>query len=357
MGNWTDRRAFVRAMSRIMGAGVLLGSGVPLRALAQPKDEIGVGWLRLACTGQSFVGEGAGHSTSQELLVRNQLFTAGAESVEAISAGVLDSGYLGVTPALAAITRGVPAKILTGGHTRGMGLVTRADTPIRSIKDLAGKNVATLGRGSVPDMQLRVTAREQGLDPDKDFNLITLPSADAVVALSKGGVDALMNCPEWPQVALTTVKGSRLVASDFEGTLWHGPNTQCVVVIVTNAFAAKRPSVLRKFLQVHVKASRTMIDDPQKSAEIISRYEGAPIDATRLALSQMNVTPVPSIESLVKWRDKMFEFGFTKRKAKMSELVDLNPLRETLLEAGERQWLAEADREIKALEAIRRQEG
>ena len=353
-----SRRHFFGVMGRIMGAGALMAGGaVPFgNAFAQAKDSIGVGWLRLACTGQSFVSAGAGHGAWQELMLRHQLFNAGAETIEALSAGVLDSSYLGITPAIAAISRGVPAKIYVGGHKRGMGMVVTGSSPIKSIKDLRGKNVATLGRGSLPDMQLRVTAKEFGLEPDRDFNLITLPSADAVTALSKGGVDALMNCPEWPQVALTSVKGSRFVATDIDNTLWHGPNTQCVVVIVTEAFAKKSPTILKKLLHVHVKASRMMVQDPAESARIIAKYEGAPPQATQLALKHMYVSPVPSIDSVVKWRDKMNEFGFTKRKAKIDELVDLAPLREVLVEAGEKEWLADLDKEIALLNDVRKRE-
>lgn len=350
------RRNFVRTMGMIMGAGVSLAS-FPTGVLAQPvQDELNIGWLRLACTGQSFVGEGAGHAVSQQLLMRHELFNAGAEAVEALSAGVLDASYQGVTPAIAAITRGTPAKIYAGGHMRGMGLVTLADSSIKTIADLKGKNVSTLGRGSLPDMQLRVTAIEHGLDPDRDFNLITLPSSDAVNALSKGGVDALMNCPEWPQVALTQIEGARLVVSDMDGTLWHGPDTQCVVVIVRTDFAAEKPSTLKKLLRVHVKASRTMIDEADQAADIISKMEGAPVEATKLALQHMHVTPVPSIESIVKWRDKMLEFGLTKEKIKLAQLVDLQPLREALEEAGEEKWLVDLDAQIQLLEQIKEQE-
>ena len=355
----TSRRHFFGLMGRIMGAGALMSGGaIPFgNAFAQSaKDSIGVGWLRLACTGQSFVSEGAGHGAWQELMLRHQLFNAGAETIEALSAGVLDSSYLGVTPAIAAISRGVPAKIYVGGHKRGMGMVVKGDSPIKSIKDLRGKNVATLGRGSLPDMQLRVTAKEAGLEPDRDFNLITLPSSDAVTALSKGGIDALMNCPEWPQVALTSIKGSRFVATDVDDTLWHGPNTQCVVVIVKEDFANKNPTILKKLLHVHVKASRMMVQDPAESARIIAKYEGAPPAATQLALKHMYVSPVPSVDSLVKWRDKMNEFGFTKRRAKLDELVDLAPLREVLVEAGEKEWLSDLDNEIRLLNEIRKRE-
>jgi ABC-type nitrate/sulfonate/bicarbonate transport system substrate-binding protein len=142
----------------------------------------------------------------------------------------------------------------------------------------------------------------------------------------------------------------------MDGTLWHGPNTQCVVVIVKTAFAASNPRVLKKMLHMHVAASRMMINDSAKSAEIISKMEGAPIEATKLALSHMHVTPVPSVASLIKWRDKMAEFGFTPRKAKMGDIVDLGPLRQVLVESGEKQWLVDLDNEIKALEEVKRRE-
>ena len=349
------RRHFVKTMASIMGAGAAMGGLLPFQALAKPTDSIGVGWLRLACTGQSFVSQGAGGAW-QQLVIRHDLFNAGAETIEAVAAGSLQSSYLGVTPAIAAMSRGLATRIYVGGHKRGMGLVVPGDSQIKAVSDLRGKNVATLGRGSLPDMQLRVTAKQHGLDPDRDFNLITLPSSDAVTALQKGSVDALMNCPEWPQVALTTIKGSRFVVTDINNTLWHGQDTQCVVVIVKEDFAKEKPAVLKKLLHVHVKATRMMVEQPAECADIIAKFEGAPPKATRLALSQMDVTPVPSVSSLVKWRDKMLEFGFTKRKAKIDELVELGPLREVLEEAGEKQWLSDLDREIALLKEVRQKE-
>ena len=230
-----DRRRLLSLMTQIMGAGAAMQLGGPFvgTALAEAKkDEISVGWLRLACTAQSFIGGAEGHGDWVQLVMRHELFNAGAETIEALGAGAIDSSYLGVTPAIAGITKGLPTKIYAGGHRRGMGLVVPADSPIKSIKDLRGKTISTLGRGSLPDMQLRVTASEAGINPDTDFNLLTLPSSDAVTALSKGSIDGLMNCPEWPQVALTTLKGSRFVVTDIGGSLGHGPETQCVVVVV-----------------------------------------------------------------------------------------------------------------------------
>lgn len=351
-----SRRHFVKTMAGIMGAGAAMGGILPFNAFGQAKDTVGVGWLRLACTGQSFVAEGAGGAW-QQLVIRHELFNTGAETIEAVAAGSLQSSYLGVTPAIAAMTRGVATRIYVGGHKRGMGLVVPASSPIKTVKDLRGRNIATLGRGSLPDMQLRVTAKEQGLDPERDFNLITLPSADAVTALQKGSIDGLMNCPEWPQVALTSLPGSRFVATDIDGSLWHGPETQCVVVIVKEDFAKSKRPVLKKLLHVHVKATRMMVEQPDQSAEIIAKFEGAPAKATKLALSQMDVTPVPSITSIIKWRDKMLEFGLTKRKAKIDELVELQTLREVLEEAGEKQWLADLDKEIRLLNEVRQREG
>jgi ABC-type nitrate/sulfonate/bicarbonate transport system substrate-binding protein len=254
------------------------------------------------------------------------------------------------------MSRGVSTRIYVGGHKRGMGLVVPGNSPIKDVSDLRGKNIATLGRGSLPDMQLRVTAKEHGLDPDRDFNLITLPSSDAVTALKKGAIDGLMNCPEWPQVALTAIPGSRFLVTDIYGTLWHGPETQCVVVIVKEDFAKSNPRVLKKLLHVHVKATRTMLDEPEKSSEIIAKFEGAPSKATRLALSHMDITPVPSISSIVKWRDKMLEFGLIKRKAKIDEIVELAPLREVLEEADEKQWLSDLDKEIALMNEVKKRE-
>lgn len=355
-----DRRAFVTLMAKIIGSGTALSLSDPVinAALAQQaKDEVNVGWLRLACTAQSFVGGSAGHGDWVQLVMRHQLFNAGAETIEALGAGALDASYLGTTPAIAGITQGLPTKIYAGGHKRGMGLVVPGNSPIKSVKDLKGRTIATLGRGSLPDMQLRVTVAAAGLNADTDFNLITLPSSDAVTALSKGSIDGLMNCPEWPQVALTTIPGSRFVLTDIDGSLWHGPETQCVVVIVKQKFANDNRRALKKLLEVHVKASRFILQEPEKASDMVAKLEGAAPAATRLAFSQMDISPVPSINSIVKWRNKLSEFGFLKRKAKIEELVDLGPLQEVLADSNETEWQEQLKREMALFKEIQSKEG
>ena len=43
-------------------------------------------------------------------------------------------------------------------------------------------------------------------------------------------------------------------------------------------------------------------------------------------------------------------------QAKLDELIDLAPLREVLAEAGEKEWLADLDKEIQLLNEIRKRE-
>src|SRR5262249_18284542 len=80
--------------------------------------------------------------------------------------------------------------VLTSG---GWSLVLAADSPIKSIGELRGKNIGVSGPGSSSELFMRAGLRQAGLNPDKDVNVIALGSMDNLkAAIENHKVDASM---------------------------------------------------------------------------------------------------------------------------------------------------------------------
>ena len=104
-----------------------------------------------------------------------------AENIPLLEAGSIDIGLVqgeAAYEAFAGIGRApVNLKILSAMYSSPGMFVVRADSPYRSIKDLAGKPVAFGARGSGLVILARYVLDGLGLDQDKDFQAIYLDRA------------------------------------------------------------------------------------------------------------------------------------------------------------------------------------
>jgi NitT/TauT family transport system substrate-binding protein len=70
-------------------------------------------------------------------------------------------------------------------------LVTKKDSPIKSLKDLEGKKIGISGPGAVSDIALRYELKKAGVDPAKT-NIVALGAAPTqLAALQQGNADAV----------------------------------------------------------------------------------------------------------------------------------------------------------------------
>ena len=142
----------------------------PLAARAQTK--ISVGALRLTSSGPIFIAIDKGYFREQGLDVELKLFTAAAQPPLAVVSGDVDFAVTGLTASFYNLAAKGGVKII-GAQSReepGFNLVAYMVTNdayakgFRSLKDFAGKSVATTTTGSTFHYSLGKLAQKYGFD-------------------------------------------------------------------------------------------------------------------------------------------------------------------------------------------------
>ncbi len=95
-----------------------------------------------------------------------------------------------------------PLQLVNVNVWRALYLV--APPGVTSLADLQGKTILASFQGGAPDLVMRAVMRQQGYDPDKDFNLEYLPPAQ-VKQLMLAGKGAAALLPE-PQATVLVLK-------------------------------------------------------------------------------------------------------------------------------------------------------
>lgn len=117
-------------------------------------------------------------------------FPGGPQLLEALNAGAVDFGSTGETPPIFAQAAG--AQLIYVAHEppapRGEAILVPKDSPIKTVADLKGKNVA-LNKGSNVHYLLVKALEEAGLKYE-DIQTSFLPPADGRAAFEQGSVDA-----------------------------------------------------------------------------------------------------------------------------------------------------------------------
>ena len=153
-------------------------------------NTVSIGYLPSDHDAALFVANASNMYTDAGLKVELHEYNNGGDLMTAMASGTVDVGYVGITPVLSSIQKGVPVKVIAGAQTEGSGLVTK-DPNIKSITDLKGKKIATPGEASIQYMLLKYDLKKHGMS----INDITSPSmkvASMNDALKTGSIDAML---------------------------------------------------------------------------------------------------------------------------------------------------------------------
>ncbi len=196
-------------------------------------------------------------------------FPAAAPLLEALNAGAIDAGGVGDAPFTFAAAAGVPVKAFLAFRNRqdGLAILVRADSTIRSVKDLVSKRIAT-NRGSIGHQVVLAALEEAGLPAD-GVQFRFLPPADAKLALTSGAVDAWST---WePYTSAAELAGLVRVVRDGNGI------TPGLSYAVANESALKtKRALLADYAARLAKARAWALTDPAPYASAWSRLIGLP---------------------------------------------------------------------------------
>ena len=226
-------------------------------AAAEAQTKVSVGALRLTSSGPVFIALDKGYFREQGLEVELKLFTAAAQPPLAVVSGDVDFAITGLTASFYNLAAKGGVKII-GAQSReepGFNLVAYMVTNdayakgFHSLKDFAGKSVATTTTGSTFHYSLGKLAQKYGFD----VNTVVLRQLNALPAMSaafKGGqVDA----------TLIPVNGARQLENEGAGKIlgWVGDETpwQLGALFTSPKNIAERRPVVEAFVRAYQKGA------------------------------------------------------------------------------------------------------
>jgi len=246
-------------MKHIIRNSVMIGCiALAGAATAQAQETIRLGNLKFAHYGAvSYIKEIA---PKCGIKVEERVFAKGPDIMQAILAGELDVGAAASESAISARANGAPIYVVAGFAKGGARLVARADSGIKSVKELKGKKVGVT-RGGIHEILLAAELAQNGLtmsdQPGKDVQVIYLAFADLNQALLGKNLDAIMQSEPQSSQAISKGYGAE-VLKPYDTPIGEPIRT----LVMTEKFYKERRPLAEKFMRCFLEATRTFSNSP-----------------------------------------------------------------------------------------------
>ena len=235
------------------------------------------------------------------------IFKAGPELMSAFSAGALDMGYVGVAPATTAVAnKTAKVVVLAQVNTEGSALVVKKDGKIQTVSELMGKSVVVPGHSTVQDFLFRKALLKFKIQPDQ-VKIMVLKPPEMIGALRTDQIDAFIAWEPYPAKAITSEVG-RVIASSRD--IWK--DHPCCVLAADEKFLESQPEKAKSMVRGHVKAIEFIRQHREEAIKIGVKYTGMDEASIRLAMENVNYTPVLSVEGEKEYVDFLTQLQYIK---------------------------------------------
>ncbi|GAA0492238.1 sulfonate ABC transporter substrate-binding protein [Paractinoplanes deccanensis] len=276
--------AFLAALTTaVLAVAACGGSGDEPDEAAGP-DKVNVGVIAIVDVAPIYLGKAKGFFSERDIDLTLTTAQGGSAIVPAVLSGEFQFGFSNTISLLLAQSRDVPIKAISNGNnSTGVdgkdfaGLFVRADSPIRTPKDLAGRTVSANTLKNITETSVRASVRKAGGDPTKvKFTELAFP--EQVPALQSGRVDAIFVVEPFQQAALAA--GARKIASSYVDV---APDLTVAMYFTSQALLGRDPDLVNRFTEA-MKESLAYADaHPDEVRDALATYTKIPPE-TRSAL-------------------------------------------------------------------------
>jgi len=257
-----------------------LAMGVVLTGQTGAAEDIRVGTWKTAQTIQPFLYQ---DFFSGGAAISVFPFTNPADQKTALLAGSLDICGTTLAHAIHSASMGQPVVVVAALCNKCSALVVKKDGPIQQIKDLKGKRIGYVP-GTMHEILLRETLKQNGLSADKDVQLMRVDFFDMGTALANGDIDAFLSGEPFPTIAVHNDYGRILSYPYYDesvGTINAG-------MLVTREMIEKDPERVYRLVAAHAQATEYLRANPDKWLQRAAEF-GTPVEILREAAPNMEL--------------------------------------------------------------------
>lgn len=244
---------------------VVVGASLQYYTSSNDENTIKVAYLPTDHSAALLVAKHNKTYENNGLNVKTVQISTGSSIVDAVASGDVDIGYVGITPAMQGISKGIPIKVVGAANMVGSGIVVQPNSTITSIADLRGKKIATPGVSSIQQVLLVYELQKYNIT-QKDVDIISINVFNIPSALAAKKVDAYISYE--PFVSMAPYRGIGQVLMYSNDIVEDHP---CCVIIAREDFIQQNPQKLNTFLQIHKNATEYVNTHPNETVTILTQ--------------------------------------------------------------------------------------
>lgn len=233
---------------------------------------------------QGLVEQAYKEATGEELEVNYSVLNSGSTINESFASGDVQVGAMGVAPAVTGVMTGVGYKICSNMSAQPHKLMTKADSGIKTLKDVKKSDqIALVNIGSIQHILLAMACEEQLGDAHAlDNNILATAHPDGMVALENGQVAAQLTTS--PYTFMEEEEG--MVEVDAIKSVWPEGNS-FIVAVASEQLYNDDPELYAAVVQGISDAIDFINENPEEAAEILASDDSIDQDADTV-LSWLN---------------------------------------------------------------------
>ena len=252
-------------------------------------------------------------------------FPASDKRAQAFEAGALDISSWSANAVLSAAAEGVEMKLLASiskESQRGFSTTfySKADSGIKTVKDMKGKTVAVNGFGTSGHLWVKAALERNGMT-ESDISLVPIRFPAMGESLAAGKIDVGM----FPQPFAAMVEKQQKVNKVFTAKDAAPFEEELMLIATKEDYLKKNEAVVRAFLEDLQQATKFYAAKPKEARQML-------IDAKFVRFSPeiyLTLQDYLHDESLMvdagaleKMQDLQIKAGFQKKRADVKALVD-----------------------------------
>jgi len=280
----------------LIGTGLVAAGTLAAPAIVRAETTVKMGSLRLVHSMPPYFYE---KFAPAGLKIEITVFDSPTDGKNAVVTKSVDFGTFGIAAAILGGAVGEPVVVVGALSNKGMGVISKAGSDIKTVKDLKGKRVG-IWPGSTQEVFIMERLRMEGLSI-KDVTPVRVPFGEMPAMLARGDVDAYVGAEPGPALSITSGAG-QLVEYPYS-TPMGGLN---MIFGTHEDTVAKNPDLVRTMLKTHRQAVEFMMANKPMVTDATVQKLGANRAAVDQALGANNVEYVWKLDATVQGQAKTY---------------------------------------------------